>query len=74
MEMTPLSSFLLCLSVTVILLWLRLVFRRLFVTVIVIILWLLRIFITEIPFVLVLKFILDFKEICCICRRKREER
>jgi hypothetical protein len=62
-EITPFSGVLLCLPVTLLFLWLGLVFRRLFVRVVFVILWLLRICRPELPFVLVLKFLLDFNNI-----------
>jgi hypothetical protein len=44
-------------------LWLGVVFRRLFVRSVFVILWLLRICKPELPFVLVLKFMLNFNSI-----------
>jgi hypothetical protein len=49
-EITPFSSVLLCLPVTLLFLWLGLVFGRLFIRVIFVILWLLRICRPELPF------------------------
>ena len=63
MEITPFSSVLLCLPMTILFLWLGLVFGRLFVRVVFVILWLLWICRPELPFVLVLKFLLDFNSI-----------
>jgi hypothetical protein len=62
-EITPFSGVLLRLYVTLLFLWLGLVFGRLFVRVVFIILWLLWICRIELPFVLVLKFLLDFNNI-----------
>jgi uncharacterized membrane protein len=62
-EIVPFLGVLLYLSVTIIFLWLGLIFRRLFVRVVFIILSLFRICILEVPFVLVLKFLLDFNNI-----------
>ena len=62
-EITPFSGVLLCLPMTLLFLCLGLVFGRLFVRDIFGILWLLWIFKTKIPFVLVLKFLLDFNSI-----------
>jgi hypothetical protein len=50
-------------SVTLLFLWLGLVFGRLFVRVVFVILWLLWICRPELSFVLVLKFLLDFNSI-----------
>ena len=63
MEITPFFGVLLHLSVTLLLLWLRLVFRKLFVRVVFLILWLLQICRSELLFVLVLKIFLDFNKI-----------
>ena len=63
MEITPFSGVLLCLPVTLLFLWLGLVFGRLFVRVVLVILWLLWICRPELSFVLVLKFLLDFNRI-----------
>jgi hypothetical protein len=62
-EITPFSGVLLCLPMTLLFLWLGLVFRRLFVRVVFIILWLLQICRPKLLFVLVLKFLLDFNNI-----------
>ena len=62
-EIAPFSSVLLCLPITVLFLWLGLVFKILFVRAIFIILWLLHIFRPKLPFVMVLKFLLNFKNI-----------
>ena len=62
-EITPFSGVLLSLPVTLLFLWLGLVFERLFVRVVFVILWLLWIFRPELPFFLVLKFLLDFNSI-----------
>jgi hypothetical protein len=62
-EIAPFSGVLLCLLVTLLFLWLGLVFRRLSVRDVFVILWLLRICRPELPFVLVLKFLLDFNNI-----------
>jgi hypothetical protein len=62
-EITPFSGVLLCLPVTLLFLWLGLVFGRLFVRVVFIILWLLHICRPKLPFVLVLKFLLNFNNI-----------
>jgi hypothetical protein len=63
MEITPFFGVLLCLPMTLLFLWLGLVFGRLFVRVVFVILWLLRISRPKIFFVLVLKFLLDFNNI-----------
>jgi hypothetical protein len=62
-EITPFFSVLLCLPVTLLFLWIGLVFERLFVRVIFVILWLLWICRPELSFVLVLKFLLNFNNI-----------
>jgi hypothetical protein len=62
-EIAPFSGVLLCLPVTLLFLWLGLVFGRLFVRAVFVILWLLWICRPELPFVLVLKFLLDFNNI-----------
>jgi len=62
-EITPFFGVLLCLPVTLLFLCLGLVFGRLFVRVVFVILWLLRIYRSEISFLLVLKFLLDFNSI-----------
>jgi hypothetical protein len=62
-EITPFFGVLLCLLVTLLFLWLGMVFRRLFVRAFFVILWLLRIYRPELSFVLVLKFLLDFNNI-----------
>jgi len=62
-EIAPFFGVLLCLPVTLLFLWLGLVFRRLFVRVVFAILWLLWICRPELPFVLVLKFLLNFNSI-----------
>jgi hypothetical protein len=62
-EIAPFSSVLLCLSMTLIFLWLGLVFSRLFVRVVFIILFFVCIFKPELLFVLVLKFLLDFNNV-----------
>jgi hypothetical protein len=58
-EIAPFFGVLLCLSVTLLFLWLGLVFGRLFVRAVFIILWLLQICRPKLPFVLVLKFLLS---------------
>jgi len=60
-EITPFFDVFLCLLVTLLFLWLGLVFKRLFIRVVFFILWLLRICTTELSFVSVLKFLLDFR-------------
>jgi hypothetical protein len=62
-EITPFFGVLLCLPVTLLFLWLGLVFGKLFVRAVFFILWLLWIWRPELPFVLVLKFLLDFNSI-----------
>jgi hypothetical protein len=62
-ELAPFPGVFLCLPVTLLFLWLGLVFGRLFVRVVFVILWLLWICRPELPFVLVLKFLLDFNSI-----------
>ena len=62
-EITPFSDVLLRLYVTLLFMWLGLVFGRLFVRVVFVILWLLWICRPKLPFVLVLKFLLDFNSI-----------
>ena len=62
-ELTPFSGVLLCLSLTLLFLCLGLVFGRLLVRAVFVILWLLQICRPEPPFVLVLKFLLDFNSI-----------
>jgi len=62
-EITPFFGVLLCLPMTLLFLCLGLVFRRQFVTDVFVILWLLQIYRSEIPFVLVLKFLLNFNNI-----------
>jgi hypothetical protein len=62
-EIAPFFGVLLCLPVTLLFLWLGLVFGRLFVRVVFFILWLLWVCRTELSFVLVLKFLLDFNNI-----------
>jgi hypothetical protein len=62
-EIAPFSSVLLCLPMTLLFLCLGLVFERLFVRDVFVILWLLWIYRSEIWFVLVLKFMLDFNNI-----------
>ena len=61
-EIVPFSG-VLCLPVTLLFLCLGLVFGRLFVRVVFVILWLLQICRPEFPFVLVLKFFLNFNSI-----------
>jgi hypothetical protein len=63
MELAPFSGVLLCLSVTLLFLCLGLVFGKLFVRVVFTILWMLQICRPELPFVLVLKFLLNFNSI-----------
>jgi hypothetical protein len=63
MEIVPFSGVLLHLPMTLLFPWLGLVFRRLFVRAVFVILWLLQICRPELPFVLVLKFLLDFNSI-----------
>jgi hypothetical protein len=63
MELAPFSGVLLCLSVTLLFLCLGLVFGKLFVRVVITILWMLHICRPELPFVLVLKFLLNFNSI-----------
>jgi hypothetical protein len=62
-EITPFSGVFLRLSVTLLFLWLRLVFMKLIVRVVFLILLLLWICRPEIPPVLVLKFLLNFNDI-----------
>jgi hypothetical protein len=62
-EITPFSGVLLCLPMTLLFLWLGLVFRRLFVMDVFVILWLLWVYRIEPRFVLVLKFLLVFNNI-----------
>jgi hypothetical protein len=62
-EITPFSGVLLCLPVTLLFLWLGMVFERLFVKAFFDILWLLRICRDALLFFLVLKFLLDFNNI-----------
>ena len=62
-EIVPFSGDLLCLPMTLIFLWLGLVFGRLFVRVVFAIVCLLWIFRSELPFVPVIKFMLDFNNI-----------
>ena len=59
-QITPFSSVLLCLPVTLLFMWL---FGRLFVRGVFVLLWLLSICKNKILFVLVLKFLLDFNSI-----------
>jgi hypothetical protein len=62
-ELAPFFGVLLCLPMTLLFLCLGLVFGRLFVRVVFVILRLLQICRPELPFVLVLKFLLDFNSI-----------
>ena len=62
-ELTPFFGVFLCLPVTLLFKWLGLVFGRLFVRDVFVILWLLWICRPEFPFVLVLKFLLNFNSI-----------
>jgi len=62
-EIAPFFGVLLCLPVTILFLWLGPVFGRLLVRVVFFILWLLWICRPKLPFVLVLKFMLDFNNI-----------
>jgi hypothetical protein len=62
-ESIPFSGVLFCLPVTLLFLWLGLVFERLFVRDVFVILWLLQICRPELPFFLVIKFLLNINNI-----------
>jgi hypothetical protein len=62
-EIKPFFSVLLHLHMTLLFMWLGVIFRTLFVRSVSVILWLLQICRPELPFVLMLKFMLDFNSI-----------